>query len=87
VKKSKELTELAMEKVCSNVNAINAYWAKSREMTSVGWDGAKINDDDLIVEFSVTVMDTKFCFRALHTFNRDRFEWNGEPELVKVEVE
>lgn len=84
MKTSKRIIELATEKVCDNVRSINIYWEKSHSVMSAGWDGEKINDNDLVIDFTVKIMGDEFIFTALHLFNQDRCAYNETPELVKV---
>jgi hypothetical protein len=65
---------------------LNKWWDTSLENTSLGWDGKKIESNDIIVTPEVRVLNLWFKVTLLYKYDVRIMTYCDAPILVKFEV-
>ena len=70
----------------SEIMAINKWWDVSLKDVSLGWDGKKIENTDIIATTQVRVLNLSFMVTLLYKYDVKIMDYCATPILVKFEV-
>ena len=83
---NKEKIKSAISKLSLDVDTMNKWAGIAKSGASMGWDGCKLNDSDVVTVITVNIIGISIKFTGLFVYNVNACGFHCLPELAIVEA-